>query len=46
MDKNANKIRKTLNKHVSQRTLSRELNINKGTVASSISAAKRLLKTI
>lgn len=44
MDKNADKIRKTLNKHVSQRTLSRELNINKGTVASSISAAKRLLQ--
>ncbi len=43
MDKNAQKIRKTLNMHVSQRTLARELNINKGTVASSISAAKKLL---
>lgn len=45
MDKNAIKIRKTLNMHVSQRTLAKELSINKGTVASSISAAKRLLTT-
>ncbi|MGD1821478.1 MAG: hypothetical protein ACPKM0_01800 [Pleomorphochaeta sp.] len=43
MDNNAEKIRKTLNMHVSQRTLAKELNINKGTVASSISAAKKLL---
>ena len=44
MINNAQKIRKTLNMHVSQRTLAKELDINKGTVASSISAAKKLLQ--
>jgi hypothetical protein len=43
MIKNASKIRKTLNMHVSQRTLAKALDIKKGTVASSISAAKNIL---
>jgi len=43
MINNAKKIRKTLNMHVSQRTLAKALDIKKGTVASSISAAKSLL---
>ncbi|NCD06466.1 MAG: hypothetical protein EOL97_10125 [Spirochaetia bacterium] len=44
MVNNANKIRQTLNIHVSQRTLAKALDIKKGTVASSISSAKSLLK--
>lgn len=40
---NADKIRKTLNMHVSQRTLAKALDIKKGTVASSISMAKSVL---
>jgi len=44
MVNNANKIRQTLNIHVSQRTLAKALDIKKGTVASSISSAKTLLK--
>lgn len=46
MVNNANKIRQTLNLHVSQRTLAKELDIKKGTVASSISNAKSILNKI
>lgn len=43
MINNADKLRKTLNMHVSQRTLAKALDIKKGTVASSISNAKSIL---
>jgi hypothetical protein len=43
MINNADKLRKTLNMHVSQRTLAKALDIKKGTVASSISSAKSIL---